>query len=72
MCQCGIMPCPWSIQCACNDASIRSKGKDVSDKVVMFPSIVEMTLDYAHQPAVDKVSNHPPYNNNLPIDYVLQ
>ena len=47
VCQCGIMPCPRSIQCACNDASIRCKGKDVSHKVVVLPSIVETTLDYA-------------------------
>ena len=36
MCQCQIMPCPWSIQCACDDASIQCKGKDVSHKVVML------------------------------------
>ena len=45
VCQCGIMPCPRSIQCACDDASIRCKGKDVSHKVVVLPSIVETTLD---------------------------
>ena len=47
VCQCGIMLCPRSIQCACDDASIRCKGKDVSHKVVVLPSIVETTLDYA-------------------------
>ena len=45
MCQCGIMPGPWSIQCACNDASFWCEGKDVGHEVVMFRSIVEMTLD---------------------------
>ena len=42
-----IMPCPRSIQCAGDDASIRCKGKDVSHKVVVLPSIVETALDDA-------------------------
>ena len=42
-----IMPCPRSIQCAGDDASIRCKREDVSHKVVVLPSIVEPALDDA-------------------------
>ena len=47
VCQGRIMPCPRSVQCAGDDASIRCKGEDVSHKVVMLPSIVEAALDDA-------------------------